>query len=136
MEPVAACICLGFPMFTLEGGRGDADDPILDLRCHVLFVVGEAATQCRPDDVEDMRERMKVINYNYSFIKSLLNCDEFMMKGESSGMVVVGGADDHLRVNKHKKHFERVTQSMVDRCIVVSRVITVINHSIINQQNE
>ena len=37
-----------------------------------------------------------------------------------SGLVVVGGADDHLRVNKHKKHLERVTQSMVDRCIVVS----------------
>jgi len=96
MEPVSACICLGFPMFTLEGARGDADDPILDLRSHVLFVVGEVATQCRTDDVEDMRERMRA----------------------GSGLVVVGGADDHLRVNKHKKHLERVTQSMVDRCIV------------------
>ena len=41
-----------------------------------------------------------------------------------SGLVVVGGADDHLRVNKHKKHLERVTQSMVDRCIVVSSTFT------------
>ena len=61
------------------------------------------ATQCRTDDVEDMRERMRAAG---------------------SGLVVVGGADDHLRVNKHKKHLERVTQSMVDRCIVVSVTYT------------
>lgn len=102
MEPVAGCVCLGFPMFTLDGSRGDADDPILELRCPVLFVVGELATQCRPDDVEDMRERMRA----------------------ESGMVLVGGADDHLRVSKHKKNMERVTQSMVDRCIMVSSSIT------------
>ena len=52
--------------------------------------------------MEDMRERMRA----------------------GSGLVVVGGADDHLRVNKHKKHLERVTQSMVDRCIVVSLTFT------------
>ena len=97
METVTACICLGFPMFTMEGIRGDADDPILDLKHPVLFVVGQNATLCRPDDIEDMRERMKT----------------------DTGLVVVGGADDELRVSKHKKKAEGITQSMVDRCIMV-----------------
>ena len=51
----------------------------------------------RSDDVEDMRERMK---------------------GET-GLVIVGGADDGLRVCKKKKKLEGITQSMVDRCIMV-----------------
>ena len=90
-------------MFTMEGIRGDADDPILDLKHPVLFVVGQLATLCRPDDVEDMRERMKT----------------------DTGLVIVGGADDELRVSKHKKKAEGITQSMVDRCIMVMRTISI-----------
>lgn len=41
------------------------------------------------------------------------------LRGET-GLVIVGGADDQLRVSKHKKKSEAITQSMVDRCIVVS----------------
>lgn len=37
-----------------------------------------------------------------------------------TGLVVVGGADSHLRLSCQKRHMEGVTQSMVDRCIVVS----------------
>lgn len=113
---VTACICLGFPMHTLDGCRGDPDDPILEMRTpvtflmliniyqkkpphmkfkfwQVLFVVGENARQCRSDDVEDMRRRMKVTN----------------------SLVVVGGADDVLRLSSMKKRTEGVTQTMVDR---------------------
>ncbi len=54
----------------------------------------------RPDYVEDMREKLR----------------------SESGLVIVGGADDSLRVSKHKKKSEAITQSMVDRCIVVSDV--------------
>ena len=59
----------------------------------VLFVIGENATQCRGDDVEDMRAKMRA----------------------TTGMVMVGGADDSLRVSALKKKMEGVTQSMVDR---------------------
>ena len=92
---ISGLVCLGFPMYTLDGIRGEPDDPILELRVPILFVIGQNAAQSRPDDVEDMREKLR---------------------GES-GLVIVGGADDQLRVSKHKKKSEAVTQSMVDRCI-------------------
>ena len=57
MAPVAACICLGLPMFTLKGSHGNADDPILDHREHMLFVVGEGAMHCRPYHLKDMFEQ-------------------------------------------------------------------------------
>ena len=52
----------------------------------------------RQEVVEDIRERMRV----------------------ETGLVVVGSADDQLRVGKTKKRMEGVTQSMIDRCILVS----------------
>lgn len=48
--------------------------------------------------MEDLRERMRV----------------------ETGLIVVGSADDYLRVSKKKKRSECITQSVVDRCIVVS----------------
>lgn len=47
--------------------------------------------------MEDLRERMRV----------------------ETGLIIVGAADDYLRVNKKKKRAEGITQSIVDRCIVV-----------------
>ena len=96
MESVTACVALGWPMYTLDGIRGDSDDPILDVKTAMLFVIGELASQCRSDDVEDMRERMRA----------------------DTGLLIVGGADDLLRVSKHKKKAEGLTQGMVDRCIM------------------
>lgn len=57
---INACICFGFPFFTLEGSRGEPDDSLLDCRTPCLFVVGQSASQCRIDDLEDTRERMRV----------------------------------------------------------------------------
>lgn len=37
-----------------------------------------------------------------------------------SGLIVVGGADNHLRVNHFLKMKCSVTQNIVDRCIIVS----------------
>eukprot|EP00095_Tigriopus_kingsejongensis_P001974 maker-scaffold886_size84816-snap-gene-0.32 protein:Tk01974 transcript:maker-scaffold886_size84816-snap-gene-0.32-mRNA-1 annotation:"hypothetical protein L798_06361" len=97
MESVSGCVCLGFPLSTLAGMRGEVDDPcLLDIKSPVLFVVGQNASDCKPDDLEDVRERMR--------------CE--------TGMIIVGGADTQLRVTKHKKKSEGITQTMVDRSIL------------------
>lgn len=96
MEHVMAVICLGFPFATVEGKRGAPDDILIDVRCPVMFVIGQNATLARPDEIEDLREKMLV----------------------ETSLVVIGTADDHLRVSTAKKVADGVTQSMVDRCIV------------------
>lgn len=43
------------------------------------------------------------------------------MQAQTS-LVVVGSADDALRVGKHKRQIEGVTQTMVDNMIMVSQL--------------
>uniref|UniRef100_A0A161M310 Kat8 regulatory nsl complex subunit 3 isoform x2 n=1 Tax=Triatoma infestans TaxID=30076 RepID=A0A161M310_TRIIF len=48
------------------------------------------------NDLEDLRERLRV----------------------HTSLVVIGGADDYLRVTHSKRSADGMTQAMVDRCIV------------------
>ncbi|XP_044762130.1 KAT8 regulatory NSL complex subunit 3 isoform X2 [Coccinella septempunctata] len=96
VETVLAVICLGFSLLTAEGKRGEPEDTLLELQTPVLFVIGQGSTTSSQEDMEDLRERMRV----------------------ETGLVVVGSADNFLRISKKKKRTEGITQSVVDRCIV------------------
>jgi regulatory NSL complex subunit 3 len=87
---------LGFPFNTVDGKRGAPDDTLLDVRCPIIFVIGQNSMLARVDDIEDLREHMLV----------------------PTSLVVVGSADDYLRIPTSKKISEKISQSMVDRCIL------------------
>lgn len=61
-----------------------------------MFVIGEKSVLAHVDDIEDLREKMLV----------------------PTSLVVVGSGDDQLRIPSFKKISEKVSQSMVDRCVL------------------
>lgn len=93
---VCALVCLGFPLKSPIGNRGELDDPLLELTVPTQFIIGENSIMTPIDDMEDFRERLK---------------------DADTSQIVVGGADDKLVVSNLKKRFECLTQSMVDRCV-------------------
>ena len=45
IDKLAVLVCLGLPMATLAGSRGQAGDPLLEIKTPVLFIIGEKMIQ-------------------------------------------------------------------------------------------
>ncbi|XP_065092627.1 KAT8 regulatory NSL complex subunit 3-like isoform X2 [Ochlerotatus camptorhynchus] len=96
VEAVSCIVCLGFAFNTVNGTRGAPDDHITDITAPVLFVIGQMSARSSQEEIEFLRERMIA----------------------QTSLVVVGSADDCLRVCKSKRKIEGVTQSMVDNMVM------------------
>ncbi|XP_017866609.1 PREDICTED: KAT8 regulatory NSL complex subunit 3 isoform X3 [Drosophila arizonae] len=108
-ESVACVICMGFAYNTLRGPRGAPDDRLLDIKAPILFVIGQNSARSSQEEMEGLRERMQ----------------------SESSLVVVGSADDALRVPKSKRRLEAVTQAMID-FMVVDEVYEFVNKTLSN----
>lgn len=95
VESVSCVICLGFSYNTYNGVRGTPDDHIVEIGCPVLFVIGQNSARASHEEIEMLRDRMST----------------------QTSLVVVGAADECLRVSKTKRKIEGVTQSMVDNMV-------------------
>jgi regulatory NSL complex subunit 3 len=96
VEQVSGVVCFGFSYNTVHGVRGQADDNFLELSTPTLFLVGQNAARSNDEEIEAFREKVLA----------------------PTSMVLVGSADDFLRVSKRKRRLEGVTQEMVDNMIV------------------
>ncbi|CAJ0590883.1 unnamed protein product [Cylicocyclus nassatus] len=93
---VSAIIDLAFPVLSLDGPRGEPDDDILLTYCPSLFVVGAQACDYHPAAMKMMRSSMIM----------------------PSGLVVIGHANNNLLVSCSTLSRLRITQKVVNRCIV------------------
>lgn len=94
-ENVNSIVCMGFAYNTVNGVRGAPDDHILDITTPIMFVIGQNSARSSQEEIESLREKMQ----------------------SQTSLVVVGSADDALRVPKNKRRIDNVTQSMVDNMV-------------------
>ena len=62
LEPtnVTAVCCLGLPLKSMSGWRGDEIDPILGLQCPVFLASGSNAANSSIDEIDDLRDQLHV----------------------------------------------------------------------------
>ena len=60
LEPgcISAVCCLGFPLLSIHGLRGETIDPLTDVTCPVFIAVGSAASNCDINELEDFRDQL------------------------------------------------------------------------------
>jgi len=100
VEGVTGVLNFAFPLRSHLGFRGTIDDTICISYCPSLFIVGDAASNMSLPELEEMRENMI--------------CE--------SGVVLIGGANNDLRVSPLLLGIERVSQYCVDK-IVLEHVV-------------
>ncbi|KAL5287664.1 KANSL3 family protein [Megaselia abdita] len=108
-ESVSSVICMGFAYNTMTGPRGSPEDHLLDLRVPVLFAIGQNSAKASQEEMESLREKMH----------------------SESSLLVVGSADDCLRVPTNKCKIEGVTQDMVNS-MIMDEIYEFIKKCIIN----
>jgi regulatory NSL complex subunit 3 len=96
VEQISGVVCFGFSYNTVHGVRGQVDDALLDVSTPVQFIIGQNSARSNEEEIEFFREKLTA----------------------PTSTVVVGSADDYLRVSKTKRRLEGVTQEMVDNMIV------------------
>lgn len=96
VEQVAGVVCFGFSYNTVHGVRGQPDDYYTETSTPTMFIIGQNAARCSEEEVENFKEKISV----------------------PTSTVIVGSADDYLRMDKTKRRLEGVTQEMVDNMIV------------------
>ena len=60
IDKLAVLVCLGLPMATLAGSRGQVGDPLLEIETRVIFVIGEKTTQSSCELMLKTLERVSV----------------------------------------------------------------------------
>uniref|UniRef100_A0A6B2EA73 Putative kat8 regulatory nsl complex subunit 3 isoform x4 n=1 Tax=Phlebotomus kandelakii TaxID=1109342 RepID=A0A6B2EA73_9DIPT len=96
LEPASSIVCMGFAYNTMQGVRGCPDDQIQEITTPILFVIGQNSARTSQEEIEALRENMIA----------------------QTSVVIVGSADDALRVNTKKRRIEKVTQAMVDNMVM------------------
>lgn len=110
LEDIYAVINLGFPLYNALQQQGSVDDILCEVTTPTLFVVGDSATSCRVEDIEDCCTN--------TFTEALTQT------------IVVPAANDWLRVTRKARKKFSLTQSMVDRKILehISEFLDQVNH--------
>lgn len=96
VEQVSGVVCFGFSYNTVHGVRGQPDDYYTETLTPTMFIIGQNAARCSEEEVENFKLKISV----------------------PTSTVIVGSADDYLRMDKTKRRYEGVTQEMVDNMIV------------------